>query len=118
MIALVLAALAMGVMGYAVVNILLLSLSWLKNFIKDLLKKNPPGITEEAVISVQAMLEQTPTITLDDLGGDIQENDFLVVGIKEDNGVSDSVDIIRAKKVDDQVKTIMKKNGGAVKITV
>lgn len=117
-IVLLLGALTVGSIAYAVVTVLRMTLSWLKNYIKKKMEDNPPGITDEAVISVQDILDQAPSMKLDAFGEDIQEDDFLVMGIKEDGGLSDDMDIIRADKVDDEVKAVMKKNGGAVKITI
>ena len=111
-----LAALAVGSLAYVIVKIALMTFSWLKARIVEKLKKNPPGITEEAVIHIGEILKQAPEVSLSDFGPDMQADDFLMVGINSDGSLDENMDVIRAKQVDDDVKATMKKAGGAIKI--
>lgn len=111
-------AILAGALAYAVISIALLTLSWLKNRIVERLKKTPVGITTQAVISVQEILDQAPEISIDNFGPNIKEEDFLIMGIKKDGEIDRDIDIIRAKEVTDDVKATMKKCGGAAKISV
>ena len=101
-------AILAGALAYAVISIALLTLSWLKNRIVERLKKAPVGITTQAVISVQEILDQAPEISIDNFGPNIKEEDFLIMGIKKDGEIDRDIDIIRAKEVTDDVKATMK----------
>lgn len=116
MLAALLGALALGIFAFGFIEVVLLTFSGLKKLIKKKINNNPPGITEEAIIHIKSILDQAPKLSLEDFGPDIQLDDFLMVGIKDDGNFDENLDIIRAKQVDDDVIASMKKAGGAMKV--
>ena len=106
-----------GALAYAVVKIALLTFSILKDRIRKKLSQKPGTIRKGAVVSIQSVLESAPEISLEDFGPKVEENDYLIFGIKEDGTVDEDVDVIRAEKVDDQLSNTMDHYDGVIKIT-
>lgn len=110
-------AIVVGALAYAIVRIAFLTFSVIKEKIKEKLNNGPGTIGATAVVSVQTLLDSAPEISLDDFGPKVEENDYLLFGIKKDGTLDENADIIRAGSVDEQLTDTMEGYGGIIKIT-
>lgn len=110
-------AIVVGALSYAIVRIVFLTFSVIKNKIKEKIKKKSGTIDKGVVVSVQALLENAPEISLEDFGPKVEEEDYLIFGIKQDDTLDEDVDVIRAESVDEQLTDTMENYGGIIKLT-
>lgn len=110
-------AIVVGALTYAIVKIIFLTFSVIKDKVKEKLKKKPGTISTAGVISVQTLLNNAPEISLEDFGPDVEKNDYLIVGMKEDCTLDEDIDIIRAESIDEQLSDTMENYGGIIKLT-
>lgn len=110
-------AIIVGALTYAIVRVAFLTFSVIKDKIREKIKQKPGTISTTAVVSVQTLLDNAPEISLDDFGPKVEENDYLLFGIKEDGTLNEDADIIRAGNIDEQLTDTMEGYGGIIKIT-
>lgn len=110
-------AIVVGALAYAIVRIVFLTFSIIKDKIREILNRHVGTIDKVAAVSVQALLDSAPEISLEDFGPKVEENDYLLFGIKEDGTLDEQADIIRAESVDEQLTDTMENYGGIIKIT-
>lgn len=110
-------AIVVGALAYAIVKIAFLTFSVIKDKVKEILTNKPGTIDKTAVVSVRTLLDNAPEISLEDFGPKVEEDDYLIFGIKQDDTFDEDVDIIRAESIDDQLSDTMDNYGGIIKLT-
>ncbi len=110
-------AIVVGVLAYAIVKVAFLTFSVIKDKIKEKLNQKPGTISKGAVVSVQTLLDNAPELSVEDFGPKVEEEDYLIFGIKQDDTLDEEVDIIRAERIDDQLSDTMDNYGGIIKLT-
>ncbi len=111
-----LGAVVVCALTYAIVKVAILTFAVVKNKIMEIIRRRPGTVSKAAVVSVQDLLDSAPEISLEDFGPGVQEEDYMIFGIKEDGALDEDADIIRADSIDDELSSTMERFNGVIKI--
>lgn len=110
-------ALLAGTCTFFLIKLVRLTFGAIKKRIVERLKKKPGEIpfTDAGLVEVDLLLKNAPSMKLSDLGDDVQMDDVLMVGMKDDGSLDVEVDNFRAEEIDEQLQQVLQ-TSGAIKI--
>ena len=110
-------ALLAGTCTFFLIKLVRLTFGAIKKRIVERLKKKPgeSPFTDAGLVEVDLLLKNAPSMKLSDLGDDVQMDDVLMVGMKDDGSLDVEVDNFRAEEIDEQLQQVLQ-TSGAIKI--